>query len=518
MKSAKAGTVQAKREARSRRRREHTSVSLNIETREREREELDARKLALENARREARGLEPLASLEDMSEDEIPDVQLNEAAEVVVDLMSPEAEALARIAPPPAPDSDDEPFVSPDGEDEPSAERRQQRQEVLGLVRVVVERELGRPGLVATEIDAETEAFLVQSVGDHLVETDEGPAADEQDVRGVDLQEILLWMLATALRRHRRRRPFDDLEQRLLNTFARHVTRDRRVLALARNLVDLVDVDDAPFGGRDVVVRGLEQAHQDVLHVLAHVAGLRQRRGVGDGEGHVEEARQGLGQQPVIDGPLGKQGDHTPFSDFIRQTARDNAQLQQQMHEGRDRLLEYNSCRPRQAAEICSRVTDQDEPGELIDYATRAFDCFGIEYQEHSDQCLVLKPGAHLQAASIPSLPADGMTVTVSRNIALANEDMQFLTWEHPMVRGCMEMLTSGELGTAAVTVCSHLDYRTGSALLEVLAESFPDLISASSPDEDPAASPCVTLRTWSVVPPNADTTATTPRPLRTSL
>jgi carboxyl-terminal processing protease len=84
------------------RRREHTSVSLNIETREREREELDARKLALENARREARGLEPLASLEDMSEDEIPDVQLNEAAEVVVDLMSPEAEALARIAPPPA--------------------------------------------------------------------------------------------------------------------------------------------------------------------------------------------------------------------------------------------------------------------------------------------------------------------------------------------------------------------------------------------------------------------------------
>jgi hypothetical protein len=49
---------------------------------------------------------------------------------------------------------DDEPFVAPDGEDEPSAERRQQRQEVLGLVRVVVERELGRPGLGATELQA----------------------------------------------------------------------------------------------------------------------------------------------------------------------------------------------------------------------------------------------------------------------------------------------------------------------------------------------------------------------------
>ncbi len=84
------------------RQREHKSVSLNLEIRQQEREDLDARKLALENARREARGLEPLASLEDVAEDEIPDVQLNEAAEVVVDLMSPEAEALARIAPPPA--------------------------------------------------------------------------------------------------------------------------------------------------------------------------------------------------------------------------------------------------------------------------------------------------------------------------------------------------------------------------------------------------------------------------------
>ena len=37
------------------------------------------------------------------------------------------------------------------------------------------------------------------------------------------------------------------------------------------------------------------------------------------------------------------------------------------------------------------------------------------------------------------------------------------------MVRGSMEMLTSGELGSAAVTVCSHPDFRTGTALLEVL-------------------------------------------------
>src|SRR5262249_54234634 len=44
-----------------------------------------------------------------------------------------------------------------------------------------------------------------------------GPATHEQDVGGVDLQEFLLRMLASALRRHRRDGAFHDLEQGLLS-------------------------------------------------------------------------------------------------------------------------------------------------------------------------------------------------------------------------------------------------------------------------------------------------------------
>jgi hypothetical protein len=67
--------------------------------------------------------------------------------------------------------------------------------------------------------------------------------------------------------------------------------------SLAGNLVDLVDVDDAALGPRDVEVGRLDQAQQDVLDVLADVAGLGQSGGVGDAEGHVEHPRQGLGQE-----------------------------------------------------------------------------------------------------------------------------------------------------------------------------------------------------------------------------
>ncbi len=69
-----------------------------------------------------------------------------------------------------------------------------------------------------------------------------------------------------------------DLQQGLLHALARHVAGDRRVLALARDLVDLVDVDDPGLGLLDVVVGGLDQLEQDVLDVLADVAGLGERR------------------------------------------------------------------------------------------------------------------------------------------------------------------------------------------------------------------------------------------------
>ena len=132
---------------------------------------------------------------------------------------------------------------------------------------------------------------------DDLLEAVERAAADEQDVGRVDLQEVLVRMLAPALRRHRGHRAFDQLQQRLLHAFARDVARDRRVVGLARDLVDLVDVDDAALRALDVVVAVLQQLLDDVLDVLAHVAGFGQRGGVGDHERHVEQARERLRQQ-----------------------------------------------------------------------------------------------------------------------------------------------------------------------------------------------------------------------------
>ena len=63
------------------------SVSLHLETRQEERERMREQQLARENKRREARGLPPLESTEDLNDLEPVDVVLDEAAEIVADMI-----------------------------------------------------------------------------------------------------------------------------------------------------------------------------------------------------------------------------------------------------------------------------------------------------------------------------------------------------------------------------------------------------------------------------------------------
>ncbi len=66
--------------------RARVTVSLNFEERRREREDEIARRLERENDRRTALNLAPIESLDDVEEDDIPDVLLNQAAGIVTDL------------------------------------------------------------------------------------------------------------------------------------------------------------------------------------------------------------------------------------------------------------------------------------------------------------------------------------------------------------------------------------------------------------------------------------------------
>ena len=75
--------------------RKQKAVSLNLETRQEEQKERRASNLARENARRTARGLEQLESLENVTDEDQPDVLLNQAAEILTDLVAQSASQSA---------------------------------------------------------------------------------------------------------------------------------------------------------------------------------------------------------------------------------------------------------------------------------------------------------------------------------------------------------------------------------------------------------------------------------------
>src|SRR5204863_2615382 len=93
-------------------------------------------------------------------------------------------------------------------------------------------------------------------------------------VRRVDLHAAPLRVPAAALRRDVRDGPLEDLQERLLDALTGDVARDRRVVALARDLVDLVDVDDPALRAVEVEVGRLDEPEKDVLDILADVARL----------------------------------------------------------------------------------------------------------------------------------------------------------------------------------------------------------------------------------------------------
>ena len=144
--------------------------------------------------------------------------------------------------------------------------------------------------------EPEASGATPQAPLDNILDARERAGRDEEDAGSVNLQELLVGVLASARGRHGGDRALNDLQERLLDALAGHVARDRGVLGLAADLVDLVDVDDALLSLLDVTIGLLNEAQENVLHVLADVASLRQGGGVNDGERHVKQAGQAARQ------------------------------------------------------------------------------------------------------------------------------------------------------------------------------------------------------------------------------
>ena len=136
------------------------------------------------------------------------------------------------------------------------------------------------------------------------------------------------------------------------------------------------------------------------------------------------------------------------------------------MHDGRDRLLEYSSCRQGKANELAKRIEYYEQQSELKDLVSTLFDCYGINIEEHKPGSYIISPAEHM-IGQFPGLDDDGMTITFDRKTATTHDDMHFLSWDHPMVLNGFDMLLGNETGNTSVCSLKHPEIRPGQLLIQ---------------------------------------------------
>ncbi|XOV82217.1 MAG: RNA polymerase-associated protein RapA [bacterium] len=141
--------------------------------------------------------------------------------------------------------------------------------------------------------------------------------------------------------------------------------------------------------------------------------------------------------------------------------------LRENLQNGRDQLLELNSCKPAVAQQVIDLICEADADAHLQSYITAACDTFGVEVEPHSEHALILRPTEHMLTHSFPLLVDEGITVTFDRPKALVREDMEFLTWESPIVSGVMEMVLGSELGNTNMATMKLKPLPPGTLLVE---------------------------------------------------
>jgi ATP-dependent helicase HepA len=167
--------------------------------------------------------------------------------------------------------------------------------------------------------------------------------------------------------------------------------------------------------------------------------------------------------------PLLEAGDDGEWQALVDEAQIERVRLEGELHAGRDRLLELNSGGAGEGEVLVEAILEQDDEFALPIYMEALFDAFGIDSEDHSENALILRPSEKMLDASFPLGDDEGVTITYDRDQALSREDMQFLTWEHPMVQGGMDLVLSGSMGNTAVALIKNKALKPGTVLLELL-------------------------------------------------
>ena len=157
------------------------------------------------------------------------------------------------------------------------------------------------------------------------------------------------------------------------------------------------------------------------------------------------------------------------FEQLILQTQKQAKALRFALEKGRDRLLELNSNGGEKAQRLAAEIAQTDNSPQLVDFALNLFDIIGVEQDDLGENSIVITPTGTMLVPDFPGLKEEGVTVTFDRQLALAREELEFLTWDHPMIRQGIDLIASGDIGKASMALLVNKQLPAGTLLVELI-------------------------------------------------
>ncbi len=157
------------------------------------------------------------------------------------------------------------------------------------------------------------------------------------------------------------------------------------------------------------------------------------------------------------------------FEQLILQTQKQAKALRLALEKGRDRLLELNSNGGEKAQRLAAEIAQTDNSPQLVDFALNLFDIIGVEQDDLGENSIVITPTGTMLVPDFPGLKEEGVTVTFDRQLALAREELEFLTWDHPMIRQGIDLIASSDIGKASMALLVNKQLPTGTLLVELI-------------------------------------------------
>jgi ATP-dependent helicase HepA len=145
--------------------------------------------------------------------------------------------------------------------------------------------------------------------------------------------------------------------------------------------------------------------------------------------------------------------DDKKLSNFITEMTKQYEVLCQELSQGHDALLDLNSFNKEESYKIIETIHSFNEKHNLQDYLDMATEACGLHLEELSRDVYFIRPNDNMLIPSYPALDSEGFSFTKDRDLALVRDDLKYLTWEHPLVRGTIDLFSQSEIGNmSAVT------------------------------------------------------------------